>query len=248
MLRTLLRHPSLPRSLPWALFSFLALAAPLAASGSEPVHGLDVSHHSGEVDWETVAAQGYDFVFLKASEGVDDPDPKFAQHWQALPGHGLVRGAYHFYVTEDDPRAQAELFLSTVDYRPGDLAPAVDVELVGHQTPEDWTDGLLRFLQIVEGEVGVPPILYTSPRFAAEHFTGPGADRRFGRYPLWIAEYEVEEPAVPGAWSEWVLWQFEGDSDVPGVEKGADVSKAASREHLDRLRLPLATFSADPDP
>jgi lysozyme len=197
--------------------------------------GIDVSHHSGTVDWAAVAAGGYAFAFVKATEGIDALDPTFAGHWRALADHGLHRGAYHFYVTEDDPEQQARFFLSQVDHQPGDLAPVVDVELIGHGTVGDVAPRLRRFLEIVEQEVGVPPIIYTSPNFWNAHL-GTG----FERYPLWIAEYEVEEPTLPEGWGSWTIWQFEGDADVPGVEKGADRSRVHPAADLGSLRVPPA--------
>jgi len=142
-----------------------ATEAPPEAPPTPPplrdARGIDVSHHSGAVDWAAVAAGGYAFAYVKATEGIDAPDPTFDEHWQALADHGLHRGAYHFYVTEDDPEEQARFFLSHVRHRPGDLAPVVDVELIGHGTVGDVAPRLRRFLEIVEQEVGVPPIIYT---------------------------------------------------------------------------------------
>ena len=213
--------------------SVLALAGSLFATTAGAEVGIDVSHHSGEVDWRAVASEGVAFVYVKASEGVDAADPLFDEHWRALGELGIPRGAYHFYVTEDDPDAQADLFLSRWRPAPGDLAPVVDVELVGHGTTGPIASPLRRFLDRVEAAAGVVPVLYTSPRFADAHL-GP----EFGRYPLWVAEYEVEAPTLPAAWSEWLLWQFEGDATVPGVEKTADRSRLHERASLAALRIP----------
>jgi lysozyme len=219
--------PALPARLPVDLPALPDL--PDLAGG----HGIDVSHHSGAIDWAAVAKEGYVFAYLKATEGVDDPDPTFGQHWQAAAEHGLHRGAYHFYVTEDDPVEQAHFFLSNVEHRPGDLAPVVDVETLGHGTVGDISTRLHRFLDIVEQEVGVAPIIYTSPKFWNAHL-----DDSFSRYPLWIAEYDVDEPAIPGGWGAWTIWQFDGDVAVPGVEKGADRSRLHPQADLAALRVP----------
>ena len=93
---------------------------PSTPAPTDGIHGVDVSHFSGEVDWARVVAAGYHFAYVKATEGVDSLDPLFAQHWSALEGSGLRRGAYHFYVTEDDPEEQARFFLDAVAHGPGD--------------------------------------------------------------------------------------------------------------------------------
>ncbi len=195
--------------------------------------GIDVSHHSGDVDWKKVESQGYRFAYLKASEGVDDPDPRFEEHWRALEGSGIRRGAYHFYVTEDDPDDQARLFLSqVVGLEPGDLPPVVDIESLGHGTGPGLATRLQRFLDRVEAELGTIPIIYTSPRFWNEHLAPS-----FARYPLWVAEYEVDQPTVPKGWSDWHFWQFQGDAAIDGVEKQADLSRLHPEIDLDSLRV-----------
>lgn len=37
-----------------------------------PVRGVDVSHYQGDIDWDTLANQGIDFAFIKATEGSSD--------------------------------------------------------------------------------------------------------------------------------------------------------------------------------
>lgn len=223
---------SFPSSSNLSPVSVLATAFLLAGTAlAEGNLGLDVSHHSGEVDWLQIENEGYTFVYLKASEGVDDPDPLFAQHWRALESRDLLRGAYHFYVTEDDPEAQAKLFLSqVVDLKPGDLPPVVDIEVLGHGTTGDLSRRLQRFLDIVEDELGVTPVIYTTAKFWNQHF-----DPTFGRYPLWVAEYEVDEPNVPNGWESWHVWQFQGDAEIPGVQKGADRSRLHPDVDLESL-------------
>lgn len=207
-----------------------------ADASPEPIRGIDVSHYSGAVDWEKVRAAGFGFAYVKATEGVDSPDPSFADHWRRLKELGIARGAYHFYVTEDDPEEQARFFLSTADLRPGDLAPAVDIELIGHGTEPGLAGRFQRFLEIVARETGVRPVVYTSPEFWNAHLTSA-----FGDHPLWVAEYGVPEPQVPEGWQRWTLWQHRDDDSIPGVEKDADLSRLHPEVSLDHLRIPAAS-------
>jgi lysozyme len=194
--------------------------------------GIDVSHHSGAIDWKTVAAQGPAFVYLKATEGIDDADPSFAEHWRQLGELGIPRGAYHFYVTEDDPEQQARFFLSVARPGKGDLPPVVDVETLGHGTTGPLAPGLRRYLELIERETGRIPVIYTGPRFWDTHF-----DASFARYQLWVAEYGVAEPTLPAGWTEWLFWQFQGDAAIPGVEKTADRSRLRGSVPLQSLLL-----------
>lgn len=216
-----------------AVVAGAAWAACGAAEATEPVLGIDVSHYSGAVDWHAVREAGYAFAYVKATEGVDAADPAFAGHWERLADAGLQRGAYHFYVTEDDPEEQARFFLSVVTLGPGDLPPVVDIELIGHGTKPGLRDRFRTFLEIVERETGVRPVIYTGPRFWNAHL-GEG----FSDYPLWLAEYGTDSPQLPAGWDRWTLWQFRGEASVPGVEKGADLSRLHPDAALHELLIP----------
>ena len=195
-------------------------------------HGIDISYHSGTVDWPTVKAQGFRFAFLKATEGDDLKDSTFASHWRQVKQAGLLRGAYHFYVTEDDPDTQAAFFMRNVTLEPGDLAPVVDIELIGHHTPKDsLAQRFQRFLSVIESHYGVKPIIYTTAKFWDEHFPG-----QFGDYPLWVAEYDVDVPRIPNGWDAWHLWQWQGDTLITGIEKGADITRI-NRDELELTDL-----------
>jgi len=186
---------------------------------SRVMKGIDVSHFSGEVDWKKVKTAGYSFAFAKATEGVDLLDPVYQNHWETIKKVGLIRGAYHFYVTEDDPEEQAKFFISNANLRPGDYVPAIDIEAIGHGTKPGLVERFKKFLAILETHYGAKPIIYTSPKFWNKHL-----DKHFGTYPLWIAEYGVDKPIKPRGWKEWHLWQWRENADVPGVEKGADLT------------------------
>lgn len=215
---------------------------PAAASDSDRPHlvGIDVSHHSGEIDWERVEEHDYAFVYVKATEGVDAPDPMFEQHWARLKELGIPRGAYHFYVTEDDPKAQAEFFLSRLQLEAGDLPPVVDIELIGAGTHGELAPRLRTFLEIVEERTGVRPVIYTSAGFWNTHL-----EPTFGDYPLWVAEYDVAEPRVPEGWSRWLLWQYVDDAEVPGIEKAVDESRLHPEADLASLLVPAPATTSE---
>ena len=125
-----------------------------------------------------------DEVIVRAATACD------AQAWERMRQAGLVRGAYHYYVVGDDPLQQAHHFLSHVVLEPGDLLPVVDIEAAGDDAPADLAGQLMTFVGEIEAAIGVKPIIYTSPRFWRDHIRGS----EFGAYPLWIAEYDVDQP------------------------------------------------------
>ena len=60
----------------------------VARAHKMPVQGIDVSNWQGDIDWDKVRAAGTQFAFIKATEGGDYLDPKFAQNWQAAKRAG----------------------------------------------------------------------------------------------------------------------------------------------------------------
>ena len=143
----------------------------------------------------------------------------------------MERGAYHFYVTEDDPVEQAKFFASRLRADPGTLPPAVDVELLGANTTGDLSAKLLTFLRTLEEELGVKPAIYTNSGFWDKYFRP-----EFSAYPLWMSEYGVKLPKVPFGWKKWLFWQTAEDRKVAGVEKSADITMIHPSVDLHTLR------------
>ena len=172
------------------------------------VRGIDVSHFQGTIPWDTLAKQ-IQFAFCKATEGETYVDPSFQENWSQIKTAGLFRGAYHFYRSGDDPKAQATFFLQTLGtLASNDLPLVLDIESESLSQPTSHAtlqQDLLLFLEVLETQTGKKPILYTNPSFANQYLT----DTRFGNYPLWIASYQKNSPIVPDVWSNasWYFWQ-----------------------------------------
>jgi GH25 family lysozyme M1 (1,4-beta-N-acetylmuramidase) len=64
------------------------------------LNGLDVYELDGTVNWSTVKSGGYDFAFVKADEGTQDLDGKFATNMAGANSAGVYVGPYHFAHTE----------------------------------------------------------------------------------------------------------------------------------------------------
>ena len=78
------------------------------------IHGIDISHHQGDIDWgvlQTMQANAFPlkFAFIKATEGGDLADPKFPFNFAEARRHGYIRGAYHFFNPSTPASRQAPL-------------------------------------------------------------------------------------------------------------------------------------------
>jgi GH25 family lysozyme M1 (1,4-beta-N-acetylmuramidase) len=64
------------------------------------INGLDVYSGDGTINWTSVKNGGYGFAFVKADEGVNAPDSKFATNMSGANAVGMYVGPYHFAHTE----------------------------------------------------------------------------------------------------------------------------------------------------
>ena len=182
-----------------------------------PITGIDISNHQGEVDFDKVKKAGVSYVFIKATQGNTFQDPLFRNDFDGASQAGLAVGAYHFYMTDDDPRDQFKNYVELVSLGRGHLPPVVDIEALSKDTRPEFIADLQIFLDLLEEEYGAKPIIYSGKKFAKKHLEG------FSHYPLWLAEYEVEEPSLPTAgWNSWTFWQWTQSARVDGIDGPVD--------------------------
>lgn len=92
------------------------------------VWGIDLSHHQTKIEWDALANEAPDFVFIKATEGTSHSDTKFEENWERLHKLNVRRGAYHFFSFKSDGATQAQNFINNVKLESGDLPPVLDAE------------------------------------------------------------------------------------------------------------------------
>lgn len=189
--------------------------------GPVTVEGIDVSGYQPNTDWPKVKASGRAFAIVKATENTGYVNPYFKQDWAGIKSVGMLRGAYHYFHADTDPIAQANHFLTTMGPLDDDDLPGVlDLEEAMGQSSATIAKRALAWLEHVEKATGKTPIIYTGPSFWDTNVAAPG----FTKYPLWIANYGVMCPSVPGEWKTFQLWQYTSTGPVPGVQ-GSNVDK-----------------------
>ena len=225
----------------WLLFKVLS-SRELPAATSLPegftVHGIDVSHHQGKIDWEllrnqaTIDGQPLSFAFIKATEGTDLVDSHFKENFAAAKKHGILRSAYHFYRAGASAKQQAEHFIRQVKLEAGDLPPVLDVEVKpASVSQENFRQGILEWLLRVEQHYGVKPILYTYHSFHQQYMN----DSVFNLYPYWIAHYYVDSVRYRGPWA---FWQHSDSGQLPGIKEKVDLDLfRGSFEELQQLTI-----------
>ncbi len=188
------------------------------------VPGIDVSYYQPTINWSTVAADGIVFAFIRVSDG--DPatggvyDTSFQSHWAGAQAAGIIRGVYQYFRPSDDPIAQADLLISEIGgaMTPGDLPPVLDAEADDGHTPAQVAAAYAQWMNRIETELGVTPIIYTGKYFWQDS-VGSSA---FSSYPLWHAAYPgtwtpSSCPNIADQWTAWAFWQYSSSGRVDGV-------------------------------
>lgn len=199
----------------WAYREFIT-SPPYVDEEKYPIRGIDVSRHNGLMNLDAAAAEGIEFIFIKASEGSDFRDENFRLNYRKARHAGLKIGAYHFFKFDRDGVEQANNLIHTIGYRKLDLGVVIDVE--SHGNPDNIpteliTDRLTRMKEYLNMK-GFRVTFYTNRNgyydYLAENFPGS---------PLWICAFS-ETPIN----AEWTFWQYNHRGRVAGIRGDVDLN------------------------
>ena len=204
------------------------------------VSGIDVSYWEAGIDWKKVRGDGIRFVFIKATEGEQYVDPTFDDNWLGARSVGILRGAYHFFHPNMNPVKQAEKFLQVIRGMDddGELPPVLDLEVTDNQSNQTIIERAKAWMDRVQQNLGVAPIIYSNPGFLKYNFSVPGGGPPFWtrNHMLWIANYGQPEPSLPPGWLGWSFWQHSETGKVNGINASVDMDWFnGSVENLYRL-------------
>lgn len=181
-----------------------------------PVRGIDVSHHQGTINWSQVKNSHLDFVYIKASEGGDDLDPKFKENWAGSAKAGLRHGAYHFFTLTTSGKKQADNFIKAVPKEDLALPPVIDCEFGGNSsdrpTVEQFQRELIVFIDEIQLYYNTEPVIYTDQPFLHEYLKGFIIQR------LWIRSVFVKPNPL------WTFWQYSERRKISGINGFVDAN------------------------
>ena len=197
-----------------------------------PVQGFDVSNHQGDINWQRIDPKKYQFVYIKATEGGDFVDKRFAQNWQNARQQGFNVGAYHFYRLCRDGAIQAQNFINTVPKVPRSLPPVIDLEYDSNCINQLTQEQLLREIQIMHEQLaqhyGQQPLFYVSKAFYHVVLMG-----HFNDTPLWLRDYEAhaqqQKPELKDG-RDWLFWQYSQTGRIDGISTGVDLNVYAGSQ------------------
>lgn len=185
------------------------------------IHGIDISHYQGKIDWEQLKNAMIEgcpvrFVIIKSTEGASRLDDHFRENFNQVRDYGFIRGVYHFWSNKSSAREQACYFLDKVHLTEGDLPPVLDIEhKPADKSVDDFQRDVLTWLHIVEDKYHAKPIIYTYYKFKEKYLSAPV----FDDYPYWIAHYYVDKVQYQGKWK---FWQHTDAGKLPGIKGYVD--------------------------
>ena len=172
---------------------------------ADPVYGVDVHpEYQKGFDFERSKAQGYEYAFIKASEGpyrdgTTYVPAGFKEYYNRAKAAGLIVGLYHFLIESDpkDPqrggRIQAEHFLRTINSVGGTNGKLICVDFEHYSDKYPWlTPGnatLKSFISSLRLRIGKHPIILYSGRGFWNGGDTSGPFDQYGANVAWDAMY-----------------------------------------------------------
>jgi GH25 family lysozyme M1 (1,4-beta-N-acetylmuramidase) len=213
----------------------LAAGRPSASAAAAGwAQGIDIAsyqHPNGSgINWGQVASAGYQFAFVKATQGNYYRNPYFPSDYRGAHDAGLFRGAYHFAdPSASDGGSQADYLLGSGAYAVDGktFPPGLDLENVSGQpycyglSVPGMVSWISAFSNEIEHRIGRLPVIYSRANWWNQC---TGSSTAFRDAPLWIANYGTSTPTLPNGWNSWTFWQWTSGGSVPGISGNVDIS------------------------
>lgn len=190
---------------------------------STSVLGIDVASWQGKPDWAKVAAAGYKFAYVKASDGASSSYASADPQFKGATAAGLATGLYHFANPGVSPAANAAAFATQIQRLgagTGHLPPCLDLE-TGSGDLSGWTR---TFISELRARTGIRRVMvYSGVSFFTTHIRESWMDPDV---LLWLAHYGVPAGS-PGYTSDRVaIHQYSSTGSVPGIGGNVDIDYA----------------------
>lgn len=192
--------------------------------------GVDVSYYQGEIDWEKVKADGYDFAMIRlgyrgyGADGTLNLDKRFRENVENAKKAGLDVGVYFFAqaVNKEEAVEEAEFVLDALEEEELQMPVVYDPETVteeeartGEVTGEQFTRNAKAFCQRIQ-KAGYEPMIYCNMLWEAFELNLAELEK----YPIWYADYEAF-PQTPYAFD---IWQYTEEGTVDGIAGQVDLN------------------------
>lgn len=195
------------------------------------IHGIDISHHQGTVNWNHVAddTMKIRFVFIKSTEGATHKDSRFKYNVTNAYKSGIKTGAYHFFRMTSSPERQFANFKRTIEpyMEHITLLPVLDVETFDGKTQKQVKTAVEKFVRLVHDEWGVYPIIY-GPDIAPSRMMS-GYVNKNCLFWLGYQPGHIKRPKHD-------IHQYTCHGTVKGIKGGVDINRLHNNITLDTIK------------
>ena len=192
------------------------------------MNGIDISHWQDGINLNVIS---YDFVIVKATQGIKFVDPCCNKFYQAAKRAGKKLGVYHFADGKSSGTAEADHFIQNVKGCIGEAILVFDWEADALKKGVSYAK---EFLDRVFEVTGVRPLIYMSKSVCREYDWSSVVAANYG---LWMAQYANKErtgyKAEPwtdkkgmGAFKSCVIFQYSPAGSLPGYNGNLDLDIA----------------------
>jgi GH25 family lysozyme M1 (1,4-beta-N-acetylmuramidase) len=223
-----------------------SLTSTEAGPGNAP-RGVDVAadqHPGGAgIDWAQVAAAGYSFASVKATEGDYYANPYYPADTAGARAAGLQVTGYHVAIPNVSGGAAQAGYAASHLATAGAGAPALELDLeydpytatdhtnecYGLTAPQlvAWIGAFTRQAQQLTGQV---PTIYTT---AGWWRACTGDSTAFSADSLWVAGSGAGAGplTLPATWTDYSYWEFTSTGTVPGIAVRGSVDVSYGSRH-----------------
>ena len=185
--------------------------------------GIDVSHHQGIINWESVVKNGIEFTIIKAG-GSDKgfyKDGKFESNYEGAKKAGLHVGAYYYVGKNCTTRyagiSDAQRFIELLKGKQFDFPVYIDIESTPTSAKAGATEAVIGFCETLEA-AGYYAGIYASD-------TSGFKDRlnidKLSKWCKWVARYGSQPKYV----EKYGIWQKSETGRVGGISGNVDLDE-----------------------
>lgn len=203
-----------------SLFPFLSYCLAFEPSNDNIYKGIDISQWQENINFTKVKNSGIEIIYIKASQGNDYIDPYFVRNYENAERVGLKIGVYHFLTARNVEEAidEADFFCSVISNKKINCKLAMDFESFGRLNKDEINEISLAFLERVEQKTDKEVVIYSDTYNAKRIFSEELAKK----YPVWIAEYDIDKPNSNGKWNTWIGFQYTDKGRIDGINDFVD--------------------------
>ncbi|NEH59826.1 hypothetical protein GR198_29325 [Rhizobium leguminosarum] len=216
-----------------------------SAPDAYEIIGIDISHHSGQLNWEKIKAANVDFAFTKATEGATFVDKRFKENWNGARDMKIARGAYHVVNFCKDAESQFKNIATVVPAETDAMPVVIDLEWFEDgpaarsqkscRDIKSTREMLHQLLERVALHYKKPPMI-----FAHEQGVRELLGNEFNDYALWLQDWtkdgtpEAYGPQLSGT-NPWTFWQYAGNTEFAGINNTDVNAFFGSKEQFQRF-------------